>query len=245
MKSLLILSCSQTKRSNVELLPALERYDGPAFRLLRKFLHQKSDLRLDIYIISARFGLIAGSRLIPDYDQKLTKGRSLELNIPTIDSLRKLLNSQNYEEILICVTKSYLSVLNGVMMLLPEHTKVTIATGTIGRKLSILRQWLYRENQPVSHIPSLPSVPKETIQLKGVEISLRNEKILNLARQALAKDKQRAYNYQTWYIWVDDTKVSPKWLVSLLTGLPVSSFHSQAARRVLQQLGIKVHSNLE
>ena len=35
---LLILSCSQRKRPDRVLLPALERYDGPVFRMLRKFL---------------------------------------------------------------------------------------------------------------------------------------------------------------------------------------------------------------
>ena len=33
---LLIVTCSQRKRSDPELLPALERYDGIFFRIIRK-----------------------------------------------------------------------------------------------------------------------------------------------------------------------------------------------------------------
>jgi hypothetical protein len=39
-RQLLVLSCSQRKLPNPEPLPALERYDGPAFRVLRKFLRE-------------------------------------------------------------------------------------------------------------------------------------------------------------------------------------------------------------
>lgn len=37
-----ILSGTQTKQTDPLLLPALERYDGPMFRVLRKFLRQGS-----------------------------------------------------------------------------------------------------------------------------------------------------------------------------------------------------------
>ena len=57
---LLILSCSQRKRPNRVLLPALERYDGPVFRMLRKFLRScpARESHLEIYILSAQFGLL-------------------------------------------------------------------------------------------------------------------------------------------------------------------------------------------
>lgn len=50
---LLILSCSQRKRSTSNLLPAIERYDGPAFQVLRKFLREfpLEAESLDVYIL--------------------------------------------------------------------------------------------------------------------------------------------------------------------------------------------------
>ena len=40
---LLILSCSQKKRSNPGSIPALKRYDGPAFRVMNKFIRTLKD----------------------------------------------------------------------------------------------------------------------------------------------------------------------------------------------------------
>jgi len=37
---LLILSCSQRKRPDPSLLPAIERYNGPPFQVLRRYLRE-------------------------------------------------------------------------------------------------------------------------------------------------------------------------------------------------------------
>lgn len=51
---LLILSCSRRKRSDRGLLPALERYDGPTYRVMNKFLrvNPSGTQSLDVYILS-------------------------------------------------------------------------------------------------------------------------------------------------------------------------------------------------
>ncbi|WP_373537310.1 DUF6884 domain-containing protein [Microcoleus sp.] len=71
LRHLLILACSQRKRSDTDSLPAIERYDGPTFRLLRRFLRKQPSAPLEIYILSAKFGLIPSDYPIPDYDQKM------------------------------------------------------------------------------------------------------------------------------------------------------------------------------
>ena len=61
---LLIISCSQRKVETSEPLPALERYDGPTYRTLRKAMHEgRIPKNLDVLIISAKYGLI-GSDII-------------------------------------------------------------------------------------------------------------------------------------------------------------------------------------
>lgn len=40
-KRLVVLSCSATKRDDTGLLPALERYNGPMYQVLRTFLREK------------------------------------------------------------------------------------------------------------------------------------------------------------------------------------------------------------
>ena len=60
---LLILGCSQKKRPDSGLLPALDRYDGPMFRVLRKCLREcpGGAQGLETYILSAEFGLMQAS----------------------------------------------------------------------------------------------------------------------------------------------------------------------------------------
>ena len=46
MNRLLILACSQCKSPAGGILPAIDRYDGPGFPALRKFLGEVSRYRL-------------------------------------------------------------------------------------------------------------------------------------------------------------------------------------------------------
>jgi hypothetical protein len=56
---LLILGCSQRKRPDSGLLPAIERYDGVNFRILQKAKREEYlPENLDILILSAKYGLI-------------------------------------------------------------------------------------------------------------------------------------------------------------------------------------------
>lgn len=70
---LLILSCSRKKHPAQGLLPALERYDGPAYRVINKFLrvHPSEKQSLNVYILSARFGLISDDERIPNCDHSV------------------------------------------------------------------------------------------------------------------------------------------------------------------------------
>lgn len=242
-RRLLILGCSQRKRCDLGELPALERYDGPAFRLLRRFFAQCPTHSLDVYILSARFGLIPGNKPIPNYDQKMTKARSQQLQPRVHQTLYNIVQTSHYDCLLFCLSKDYLQILNNYDKTQFEGLNFTIATGTVGRKLSILHTWLHGQTPTYLHKPSKNSPSGKAI-LNGTEFSFTPEQVINIARQALAAKKGKPYNYQTWYVVVDEQRVSPKWLVSQLTGFPVSAFHSIRARQMLQQLGINIYSEL-
>src|SRR5215211_4455445 len=76
---MLILACSRRKRPEEDLLPAVERYDGPAFRVLRRFLRESPSKAPDILILSAEHGLIPHDLPIAAYDRKMTEARAHEL----------------------------------------------------------------------------------------------------------------------------------------------------------------------
>ena len=74
---LLIVACSQRKRSDPGLLPAIERYDGVNFRVLRKARREGYwPENLDVLILSAKYGLLKPDTLIEDYDSRMTQERA-------------------------------------------------------------------------------------------------------------------------------------------------------------------------
>ena len=75
MNYLLIISCSQRKRQDIDgSCLAIDVYDGPVYRTLRKMLRERGkDLKnLDILIISAKYGLLRHFDTIDPYDQQMT-----------------------------------------------------------------------------------------------------------------------------------------------------------------------------
>jgi len=235
---LLILSCSQRKRPEPDLLPAVERYDGPAFQVLRKFLREcpLEAQDLDVFILSAEFGLIPSSKPIPNYHHQMTPHRAIELQPKVLAELERILKSGQYKELFISMGKDYLWALAGYGLLIPADLKVTIYRGGRGRQQAKLHDWLH--GGPPSQKATVTQQGKARI--RGVEIALTSEQVMEMARQALAEGRGDPTRYQSWYVLVDNRRVAPKWLVSQLAGLPVSAFVTSEARRVLAQLGIEV-----
>jgi len=234
---LLILSCSRKKKAGSRLLPAIERYDGPAFQVLRKFTVEcpTEAHGLDTCIISAKFGLIPAEQPIPYYDELMTVHRTTVLNPIVLAEVERLLARRIYRELMINVGQGYLPALAGYESLAPDDLEVTLLSGSSGRRQAILRDWLRGEPQAPLSIPS-----QGRARIRGIEIALTPEEVMEKACQAIVSDNGAAQAYQSWYVQIDGRRVSPKWLVSQLTGLPVGAFVSDEARRVLAQLGVKV-----
>lgn len=137
---LVIVSCSALKNEAPGEMPALMRYDGPAYRVIRSFLREWSwppDLRIGV--LSAKFGLIGGLAPVPFYERRMTPERAKELRQAVALTLKKW--SPLFSSLTIVCGKDYLEpLLEGVNALSFEH--VEIADGPIGRKLQYLAQFL-------------------------------------------------------------------------------------------------------
>lgn len=88
MSRILILACSATKRNDAGLMPALYRYDGPAFRTLRA--NTEPGAGPSVFILSARYGLIGEIDEIRDYDERMTRHRAAALVNGTAAKLEEL-----------------------------------------------------------------------------------------------------------------------------------------------------------
>jgi hypothetical protein len=141
---LLILSCSQRKASATGRVPAIDRYDGPVFRVLRRYLREGSPGALTVLIISAKYGLIESNHMIPTYDCRMSAARAKELRPHVLAALRRHLASRYWHEVGVCAGKHYRSALEGFLPLLSEGSQVVFLGGGQGPRLTRLRAWLRR-----------------------------------------------------------------------------------------------------
>jgi hypothetical protein len=240
IRRLLFLSCTRSKRREPELLPAIERYDGPVFRVVRRFRNTTAEPP-ETYILSAQFGLIPSDQLIPYYDERMTPRRAQELRPQVGKAFRRIISAGSAGrwvemQLFFCMGKVYFEA---IMPCVPTNLTVERAGGPIGRMSSELHLWLYGPNADAGSATQANS-PLGAARLRGIEVVMTPAEVFEEARRALPRLNGVAAGCHTWYVTVDQARVSPKWLVSLITGLPVRDFHSSEARRVLRRLGVEV-----
>ncbi len=141
---LLILSCSERKATASDRLPAIDRYDGPVFRVLRKYLREGSSRAPTVLIVSAKYGLIESSRRIPAYDYRMSAARAKELRPHVLAAARRILASRKWQDVGVCAGKHYRSTLDGFLPFLPEGSQIVFIGGGQGPRLTRLRAWLRR-----------------------------------------------------------------------------------------------------
>ena len=141
-KRLLLIACSQRKLSDTRPVPAIERYDGPAFRVLRKYLSEVECASLAILIVSAEFGLIAANRKIPDYDRRMSIGRASELAPSVKSAVLRFISKHRPSEIGICLGRDYANAISGLEGQIPKSIVIEHLRGGLGPRLSNLHRWL-------------------------------------------------------------------------------------------------------
>ena len=139
---LLIVACSQRKRSDVGLLPAIERYDGGNYRLLRKAKREGHwPESLDVLILSAKYGPIEASTPIVNYEQRMNKERASELKAQTMQALQSYAQQNAYNEVYVDLGQDYIFTVEGVEKLF-NNSLVRYAKGRIGERLFQLKTWI-------------------------------------------------------------------------------------------------------
>ena len=139
---LLIISCSQRKVETSEPLPALERYDGPTYRTLRKAMHEgRIPKNLDVLIISAKYGLIGCQKSIDAYDERMTSVQAAKHRHVSKYRLKVLLEIRHYNQVFINLGKVYRQTLDNFHWGLLSTLE---ASGGIGQKTSQMKAWLER-----------------------------------------------------------------------------------------------------
>lgn len=149
MTRLLIVSCSKAKRHDLGSLEAIDRYDGPLFRLLRRARSAGLLIDVQVYILSAKHGLIDEGWMIHDYDQVMTPARAAELAGTTSVTLWRWLG-QHAEcvDVFVNVGQGYAPALAGFDdWCLRQGIIVTNAAGGIGERLAQTKAWLEKNGR--------------------------------------------------------------------------------------------------
>jgi hypothetical protein len=139
-KRLVVLSCSATKRDDTGLLPALERYNGPMYQVLRTFLREAAwPSSLSVAVMSAEHGLIGGLAQIEDYDRRMTRDLSDKWRPGSTKTLQAW--GQQHDSVTLVLGKDYLPALDRDL-LDQRGIKTEVVRGGIGTKLGGLRSLL-------------------------------------------------------------------------------------------------------
>lgn len=152
-KHLLVLGCSQTKRDTAGDLPALGRYDGPAYRVLRGFLREHAwPESLSVAVLSAQHGLFGVLKPIGDYNHRMLPADADRHRASARETLAAW--SQTHETVHFSLGKSYLpAVQDAIDHDLKERAEVF--DGPIGMKLHRIKEFLYATNAPKRTRPNL------------------------------------------------------------------------------------------
>ncbi len=153
-KQLLVLGCSQTKRETPGLLPAIDRYDGSSYRVLRNYLREREwPSNLSVAILSAKYGLVGGITHIEDYDERMTPSKASQLAPQCIQILGAW--AEDHNSVHFSLGKDYLpAVTPAIEKNLKD--KAEIFEGPIGMKLGQIKGLLERTEAPTRHRPELP-----------------------------------------------------------------------------------------
>jgi hypothetical protein len=239
MSRALFVACSERKLLDPRPLPAVKRYDGPCFRVLRRYLRNASEDGLLVWILSAKHGLIRGDTCILSYDRAMTRSRADALRTSIAATFTVVLRTESFDEAFVCMGATYARAMSDCWQALPDTIQVHHAHGSIGGQASQLKAWLHFDKvSSSSQVLSQPQAAKATIL--GMKIDLTTEDVLTIARERLTADLKAAMRFQTKFVRIDQYRIAPKWLVRQLTGVPVSRFRTAEACRVLNAFGLRV-----
>lgn len=187
--------------------------------------------------MSAEYGLIPHDQPIAAYDRIMTPSRARELSPSVLAELTHMARAQPPQETFVFAGRAYMAALDAEEKP-PFLERAKVGSGTMGGKLAELRDWLWGDSSELRYNSAMPT-KRGGARIRGIEVSLTAEQVLEIAHQALTEGWGNPERYESWCVPVNGRKVAPKWLVSRISGLPVRAFTTDEARRLLARLGVE------
>ena len=138
MTDMIIMSCSRTKK-RLDNVPAMELYDGQAYRVIRK----SSPEHIEILIISAKYGLLRSTDIISYYDQAMTVSQAIGMSKEVSSGIKNTVSRGDFKRIFISLGFPYsFAVSEELMGFLDENFYLLVAHGPIGKRLHQLKEFI-------------------------------------------------------------------------------------------------------
>ncbi|MGC8551529.1 MAG: DUF6884 domain-containing protein [Phycisphaerae bacterium] len=151
-----MISCSAAKhRSPAGNIPAIERYDGVLYKVIKKAMRERlASPLLRVAIISAKYGLIESSTPIACYDQRMDINRAKHIAGQVRTCLKQLLAQYESPQVYISLGRDYARLVAG----LPELKLAIWANGPIGVRAAALKKWLIHTGKAAASDAAQPGV---------------------------------------------------------------------------------------
>jgi len=148
MAKLLILGPSYRRSTSPEPLPAIERYDGLFYRIVRGNMDKVKEKGIDIIIITEDLEVATPETRLPYKPPVGNKWRTMSPASKDPEKIEKLrsrileiVKNKRYDEIFIALNKHYQALLPD---LTPYTTKIISNFKGLGIKAKSLKEWLSR-----------------------------------------------------------------------------------------------------
>lgn len=155
MSTLLLQSCSASKREVNEPTPAFELYSGYFYKILKKSIRE-NEFRTDtdIAILSAKHGLIDTSDEIEYYDWRMDTARARELNPSVVDTAEEWIRGAEYDRVVLNMGLPYREALAGLSTRVDTPLAEVPGDG-IGEKGNALYRFIRGEDAAVRAVDEL------------------------------------------------------------------------------------------
>lgn len=152
----MVLSCSDTKRTVTGTLPAVDRYDGPYYRVLRTFLRtHKWPKDLSVAVLSAKHGLMGAMTPVENYNTRMTPTRAQRLSAGVGKTLEGW--HRQHAQLHLVLGEDYAPAIEAAARHLWKPRQVAWAPGPIGLKQRYVKQQL---EASAEFAPAERGVPK-------------------------------------------------------------------------------------
>ncbi|MFP9061987.1 DUF6884 domain-containing protein [Natrialbaceae archaeon A-chndr2] len=152
MSTLLVQSCSKSKKQTSEPISALDLYSGYFFKIIKKSRREGTvNSNIDLCILSAKHGFVKPDEKIVTYDRRMDAQRAAELGPTMSQKLREHTCENKYKQIVINAGKEYRKAIDGFDSDLSVNTYHVCGDG-LGQKGKALKLFLRGDKSGITRV---------------------------------------------------------------------------------------------